>query len=307
VRNILIYIFLIVWATCIVYIGIPNIYKVLGGSTGFYFILPFVVCIILKYKALAKLLWSIVLTLVGLMVVNYLYSHFFCSYRDFQLLTKVYLIYAPIGCIWLGYACTLQYFLVKQEDLKRKEDIDALRYFAGFYVAALTVPLSIIVPILDLLKGLTNINSIGYQIGLSSLILGSLMFLYEVRKIPIETLNYFARPSYRFDANIDKFEKTLVIGTLVFLVFSTYWEIFYRRQWIMWAETVIVFIIYLFVLYNFGKILFMPRVSDTQRPTRIYLPSIKSRKNIIMVLIFLGLFFFITLAGEFIHVSGYTT
>ena len=142
------------------------------------------------------------------------------------------------------------------------------------------------------IRNLRNINSLGYQIALGGLIIGSLVFLFEARRIPMETLNYFARPITRFNTDIKKVKKYLVISTLVILFLSSDFETF-RGHWIMWGETVIAFLIYVVLLFKFGQILFIPSMPRTERPRKIYLPSMKSKRYSIILSTFLGLYLII--------------
>jgi len=306
--KIIVYGFLIVWTICLVYIGIPDIYQILGGSTGFYFLLPIIVCINLAYKKLSKLLWAIIFTLIVLIIVNYLYSYFINNSINFKSLTRVYVIWVPVCLILLGYALTMQNFIVfeKKDGLPRKEDIEAISNFSKFLLATFFIPLSLTIPFVFFsgsFPGIRNVNSLLYQIAMGWFIVGGLIFIFETRKIPIETLNYFAMPIDRFLIDTKKAKKVLTISTLIFVIFSSSWEI-YRAHWVMWIESVIVFLIYVLTLYRFGRIIFVPSTSSTQRPTNIYLPSIKSRRTIIIGVIFLGLFFSIVLWAALMSIGA---
>lgn len=293
--------FIIIWALCLVYIGIPYLFKMLGGSYVFFFLLPLIVSICTKYKEYAKLLWSIVLTMFGIIVVNFLYSYFLYNYKNFNLFIRAYVVLIPVGCILLGYAFTLQSFLIfnKKDRINKKEDIEALNYFSGFVVAIFTIPLLSTISILLQFRTLNNINSIGFQYALGSLILGGLIFLFEVRKIPIETLNYFSKLNHtKFNIDIRKVKKCLIIGMSIFIVFSFLNELEYRKHWVIWIETITIFVIYVIFFYLFSKTFFKPISIHQQRPAKIYLPSLKNRRNIIIIgFLFLVCFFSIIIAA----------
>lgn len=295
IDNILISLFLILWAICIVFFGIPELYNLLGGSTGLYFLLPLVVCVSFKYRALTKLVWSIILTLVGLIIVNALYSYFSFNHKELDFFTLTYVVSIPLGCVIAGYVLTIQSFLVFGE----KENIEDLSYFGGFLVAVFIVPLLCVIPYLDQLKELRNINNLGYQIALGGLIISGIVFLIETKDTTTEMLNYLAKPLVRFDTNVSKVRKMLSIGVMLFLVICLHWEFNYRGDWIIWTETVFVFIIYIFVLYKFGKILFKTSDKSDHRLKAIYLPSIKSKRAAII-----GAIFFTLYLSMFFVVSG---
>ncbi|CAB1058708.1 hypothetical protein D1BOALGB6SA_3465 [Olavius sp. associated proteobacterium Delta 1] len=145
----------------------------------------------------------------------------------------------------MGYTCTLESLLIfnKRHDLERNEDSEALQYFTGFYVAVFTIPLLCTIAIILQFGQLRTITSLAYQTALCGLIVGGLIFLFEARKISIETLRYFAKPTPIFSVNVTKVKKSLLIGILVFIVFSVLNEYQYRRHWIIFSETLFLFII----------------------------------------------------------------
>ena len=295
IENILTGLFIILWAICIIFFGIPELYKYLGGSTGFYFLLPLVVCVNFKYRALTKLLWSITLTLIGLITINALHSYFSINHKEYGFFTLTYVVSIPLGCVMAGYVLTVQSFLV----FDKKEDIQDLGYFGGFLVAVFLVPLLCVIPYLDQLKEIGNINNLGYQIGLGVSIISGLVFLIEIKDTTVEMLNYLAKPLVRFGTTISKARKILFISVMIFLAIFSLSELNYRGHWIIWIETVFVFIIYILVLYKFGKILFEKSVERNHRLKVIYLPSIKSKRTAIIGAIFITLY----LAAFFI-ISG---
>jgi hypothetical protein len=279
--------FLFFWALSFIYLGIPDTYKMLGGSTGFYFLLPLVASLHFICRYFAKLLWSFICILIGLIATNYLYSYFYYyDFKSFKLLSIVYIIYAPISFIIMGFVCTIQSLV----EFKKKEDISSLRYFSALIVALFAIPPLIIIPILDYLKNSIYIYNLGYQIALGTILAGGLIFLLDARKITLETLYYIAKPVHRFDVDRSKFKGVLIIGTLIFLICCTYWEIFYRNHWLIWSETVIIFSIYICMMFVFVRVIFIPAGSEIRRPKEVYLPSIKSKKTIIIAAIFLSFF-----------------
>ena len=297
--NIVVYIFLIIWTVSFVYIGIPDLFMMLGGSAIFYLLLPLIAFIYPKNKALTKLLWSIVLTLFGLMLTNYSYSYFLCNYKDFRVLTRIYVVLIPALCILMGYGLTMETLLITpmKARLERKEHAEALGYFCAFFMGVFVPPLFCLIPFLVQFHELRNINSIGYEIALGGLIVGGLIFLFEARRIPIETLMYFTRPLPRFDTDTRKLRKRLMIGILICVVWSAIKELLYRQQWIIWGETVVIFVMYVLLLNNFSRVLFLPASFPSASPSKIWLPSIKNKRGRAIVgLLFLALFVFVFIA-----------
>jgi len=199
----------------------------------------------------------------------------------------------PFVIIWSSYAFTVDYFLLSE--CEKKEDTAVLKDFRGSIGVVLSIPFGlafIVIAICHAIK-LRNIYSLDQQIILSASIVGGLLFLAEIRKIPVETLNYFSRPIPRFNSNIIRIRKWLAIGILVFLVYSSVYEFVYRGQWAFWAETAICFVIYIVVVYLLGRVLFKQSAISSRETTITYLPSWKSKKTLIIVLVsfILGLLF----------------
>lgn len=284
--NIIVYTFLIVWAVLFIYIGLPDLNIMLGGGTGFYLSLPLVASVVFKSKKLFGLSCAFILTLIGLILINYLYSYFLYNNLVIPIIALIYIIIIPIGIIWFGFVYLIQYFLLlKRSDAKTEEDKEYISNFSMFIVATFVYQLPIICSVLIFFSHsaeANNINSLGYLVALTCSLFGSLLLLYKVSKIPEGTRCYFSKQPYSFNGNIHKFKKSAVISIFVFLVFSTFWEISYRGHWLIWAESVIVVIIFVTLLSRLINILFTPFSSSSRRPIQIHLPSIKDKTSIIM-------------------------
>jgi hypothetical protein len=253
----------------------------------FYLILPIIVIFPIAYRELAKILWSVILTIVGFFIVNYLFSYFFLSPKSYHFLISIYIIYLSIGCILFGYIFTLQSFLPigTRDTIERTPDTDAIRYFNGFFVAIFLLPLFTTMSSLAFYGKVHEIYSLsfGYQYALGSLIFGGVIFLLEFLRVPIKTLNYFSKPLYRFKADKSKITKYLIIGMIIFLIFSATNELQFRRNWILWSETMILFILYFSLILKLGAILYEPTPSSMKKPSEVKLPSLKDKGNAILI------------------------
>lgn len=196
-----------------------------------------------------------------------------------------------------GYVYSVYFFLSDINNSKFLSDNKkkTLKNFVGFLVAVFWIPVLSIIPILEILKSLRNINSIGYQIGLGGLITGGLLFLFEARKIPLEVLNYVSKPIERFEIDKRKIRNYLLFGIIVFFLVSSYWEVFYRGHYIMWLQTYSSIVIWVMILYEFGTVIVIPVEPYRIRSETIYLPSIKSRRTINIALIFVVFYIFLLL------------
>jgi hypothetical protein len=205
-------------------------------------------------------------------------------------------MFTPIGIILIGVGATMQYFLPfdSMHTMKKKEDILTLRHYFVFLMLALMIPTMLAIPIVDLLKGLDHINSISYLVILGLFTIGCLVIVLKTRKVSLETLNYFSKPIPRFNVDVKKAKKWLTSSIIVFVLFSLGMEFIYRKQWLIWSETIISFIIYVFILFKFGAILFIPIQSNRDHQINTYLPSIKSKQTIFVILLLWVLLFIIT-------------
>lgn len=296
--NIIAFIFLLGWTSILIYSGMPQLFEILGGISWFYFAVAFLVCMTLGNKLPQKLLWSIVLTMIGFILVNCCYSYFMFNNRDLTILVRSYLMFTPISIILIGIGATMQYFLPfdGMQTIKKKEDVLTLRHYYVFVMSALLIPTMLAIPIVDLLKGLDNINSISYLIILGLFAIGCLVIVLQTRKVSLETLNYFSKPIPRFDVDAKKVKKWLTSSIVVFVLFSLGMELIYRKQWFIWSETIISFIIYVFILFKFGAILFIPIQSNIDHQINIntYLPSIKNKQTIFVIVLLWVLLFIVT-------------
>ena len=277
-------IFIFIWTIFCVYVGFPKLSKMLGGVTILYLILPIIALVSLKYKKLAQLLWGIVLTLVSLIAINYLYSYFSNYAKEINFFTRIYIVWIPAVSVLVGFTLTLNSLLrtSPRDDSKTGDESIALKNFFLFFIMILTTPLLVVIPYLQL-RTLGNINAIGYQFALGALILGGSIFLLQTRKIPVETLDHFAKPVHRFHTNTRKIRRIIAIGALIFLILSAANELKYRDAWLIWTESVILIGIYTLFLYKFGQICFRPIASHNDVLVRLYLPSIRDRKNMIII------------------------
>jgi hypothetical protein len=293
------FILFVIWIAVLYSIGIPNILSSLGGSAGFYFAIPLIIIVAVKFRELAKLIWCVILTLFGLIASNFFYSYLINHSKSINPILLIAIIWFSSLFILSGIALALHYFLDFKNkgylNRKEKDDSEVLRYFSAFFTAIFHTPLLITIPIILGVGRLKSAPDIGYQIAFGCLILGGTIFLIELIKVPIETLNYYAKPIPRFKADIKKIKKKFEIGILMFLVIFLYLEIKYRGFWIFGIETTILFIIFSILLYKFSTIFFIPFSETNERPVQTDLPSMKKPINIVFVAIISMVFFILLL------------
>jgi hypothetical protein len=289
---IIISIFSLLWTFAFLFMGIADLYKMLGGAVIFFYMLPIIAFLSLKYRELASTVWSVIAIFSGFIIVNYLHSYFMYKYIDIHFFILFYVICTPVYFVLFGFWFLIQSFLKSIHDVQYKEpgDSNVIKFFFGFMSLTITAPMMIVVPLLDYFGNRYDINSMGYEIGMGAAIITYLYFLVQFSSVNNETLNYFAKPFHRYNIDLKKVRKYLLIGACIIIAVSLLDELYYRKHWIIWGETITLFIISNILLFRFGKVIFMPRVTGDERPDNPYLPSVKSAKTIgIFIILFLFL------------------
>lgn len=284
---IIVSIFTLIWILSFIYIGVADIHIMLGGVVVFFYMLPIASFLSLKYRELAAVIWSKILILSGFVIVNYLHSYFMTKHVDINFFMLIYVILIPVWFVLCGFFYMIQSFLqsVHAKQYKEPGDTKIIKYFLGFMALLIGASLLIVVPLLDYFGNRQDINSIGYEVGMGAAVITFLYFLLESRRVTDETLNYFARPFHRYRVNLKKIKKYLILVTCIFITISLLDELYYRKHWMIWGETIILFIISNIVLFRFGKVIFMPPISANERPDKMYLPSVRSKRTVIIIAI----------------------
>ena len=270
--RIFVFLFLASWSVFILSIGIPEIFPRLGACLGFYFLLPFIALLSLRYKAFKKLLWATILTLAGLVAINYMIWYFSNMDKNYNLLIRLYVVGLPLMAVAAGYTIAIHNFFVARGE----EDRRRLKPFFGFLCASFMMPwVSCLLIIITLLiEKVKNINIIAYQVGLGCLITSGLILFIGARKISISTLDYYAQHIPRFAFDIRRIRRWLIIiGTCFLLSFSISLEPL-RRDWLTWTESGIIFVVFMATLYRFGRIIFFPMQLQNQKLANHYLPGL---------------------------------
>lgn len=286
INYFIIIIFHIVWFLCFISIGIPDIFIILGGSVELFFILPIIIILSFKFKPLPGLLLGFILTLAGIILINYLYSYFLNIHKMKMMFIVIpYILILPAFFIIFGYAFTLFSIIgIKKNNLNiKEEDRKELSYFTGYFMACFSIPLSFVLAFLFNYKEGNNILLIGYEIVLGSMLMSSLVLFYELRKVPKKTLLYYRLVSFKFNTNLKKVKKYIVVIILVIVAFSFTSEFTFRKQWIIWFETIAIFAVYILFLFEIVDILCMPAAIEENELNSDRLPSIKSKRNIITI------------------------
>jgi len=301
-NNVAVYTLCAFWVAILIYIGLPELFGMLGGCAVLFLLLPLVVVMTLNHKNYSKLLWAVFFSFMGYILVNYLYSYYVTEYKNYRFLTTSYLIFLPLYCIPIGYWLTISCLI---KDYKSKEIVDdtdrkVLLNFLQFCIATLLIPPLFVIQFIVVLEDNRNVISSCYLIGLCIVGISNFVFLVKMRRVSLETLNYFSKPIQRFTSNIANVRKWFIIGTITMLMFAFGLECIYRNQWLILLVTAIAFVMHVAVLSRLGNILFVPIAIDGERPSNLYLPSIRGKQSIIILFLFLGLVLFIAIAGVLI-------
>ncbi len=302
-RMAIVCIFLTLWSLCTIFIGIPRIYNLLGGSTGFYYLIPLITSLGCARKnthfySFYKVLWSFILTITSLLIVNALDSYFISYHSGYDLLLIAYMVSNPVLFIGVGFTCTIASFIPLSKLCSCTEDLNkSCLFFIYLIFASLCVfPLCSLLIIFPFHESSDTLG-LGYPITLGALSIGSLLLMFESRKLSIENLISFAKPSHRINTSIDvtNFRPHFVISIILFGIFSTYFEFIYRKQMIIWLETFLVFISYLLLLYNLTKADYEVSKCQPGKYEKQQLSSIRTERTIVKMVLALVIYFVLTI------------
>jgi len=274
---------MIVWSLPFIVFDIQHIFTMLGGSFELYILLPIIAALGLTRKTSSRLIWSILLTIFGLVLINYAHSYFLLNHIEFKPIKRIYVVLIPIVIILSGFLYTY-YSFISVRRLKNKNRNDNRKVIANFnalFTLLFILPLFFTIPILFRSNTFFNINSLGYNVALAGFLISGFLFLFEVRKIPMSTIHYFTKPIEKIDVNFKKMKKYLLILFIILFILSIGKEFIYRKHWLIWSETIFILIIYFLMLMKLTEVLFAPKELPDNGITNIYLPSIREKRNII--------------------------
>jgi hypothetical protein len=257
----------------------------LGGSIGMFFVLPLFILATLFSQRYTSLLWAIIITIAGFIIFNYVFSYLVIHNNSYGLMLSAYIISFPLAVILTGVILTISFFLSfdRTRDIQSSEDIDSIRNFYGFIVASIALPP--LTPIIFIPLIHRNIFRSCFIMSMAALIIGFIFFLMKMRKVTIDTLNYYSKPIQRIMIYSKKNESIFIIGILLF--FSSYFEMLHRKEWIVWIETALGLVCYVLILNKFGKLIISPTINNNFRPQYLYLPSIVNKQGLISLLLFI--------------------
>lgn len=277
-------VFLLLWVIFLIYVGIPDIYKILGGTFGLFLLYPILVFMHYRFAEYRKLVWIFVLTIVGLIIANYSYYYFLNSMTKSSKLLYIVITAIPISWVITGYLLGIEVFI---EPNAFKNNI-IIRNFRLYCLTIMLVPFYCAIPLLIELGKIAKLELYGMQSLLGGLITSGLVLLIGTGKITLEEMKYVSVPINGTNFTIKKAKKFALIGIAAILLLSTYWEI-YRGEWLVWAETATVFILYVFLQFRFTRIICASQ-KELNAPSKYNFPSLKDKKSIILGLALLMLF-----------------
>jgi len=287
--------FNLAWAAIFLYFGIRDLQTILGGTICFFYFLPIIAILTLRYREYAKILWSVNLTFIGIVLVNYLHSYFSIHSITINFLVLAYVIFIPFSFVFYGYLYLIQSLLVspKSRVIENSEDMKTFKYFRAYTTLMISVPIILTLPIIDCFGHNKDIVSNGFEVASGLFISTMLMLLMQSRKISKETINYFAKPIPRTMWSLEKVKKIISIGTIVFIIFSAINELKIRQHWFIWSESIAILVMNILVLLKFGQVIFMPINIQGERPINFYFPVLKNR---IITIITLSIVFMVVCA-----------
>ncbi len=273
------------WTAFFICNGLEGLHKILGGSALLYWLFPVIPAGLFSHnREVHKLTWSIMLTVIGLIAVNYMDFYYMNFLYDCPLLFKIYPVFLPPFFISLGFmTTTLSIVKTKAPFQLIEEDRIVLKNFEVFLVAVMCISCYGLLPFLFLEKSQYSKFLSGYSVVLITTVISSLYLLYEIRKVDVKTINYYARTFPRFIKEINIKPRYIYVIIIFFVIVSFGDEYSYRGNWTLWTETMLLFLTYVALLSRLSRILFQTVV--TERPDRVYMPSGLSRKTIALLII----------------------
>lgn len=276
---------LVLWAVVYMYIGVPKIYSLMGGSFGLFALYPILIFAHFKFYEYRKILWLSILTLFGLIGINSVYS--ILAMHNIKLSTLAYILIVVIPLSWVitGYMASMEVF-IEHEDFKKNK---VLKNYGLYCLAVILIPLYSVLIIFSIVKFDNAVYLNGIKLLLGAIITSGIVLLLASRKISLSELELFSPKVEKKNVNINKATRYLYSGMVIVLFLSSYWE-FYRHEWVLWSETATVFVLYVLFQYIFAKIIFTPKKNNDFPIDESSFPSIKSKKSIAVGLVFWVLF-----------------
>ncbi len=267
---------LIPWSIYLILFGVPELHKILGGSFALIVLYPVVILAQVKYKEYRSVAWMFLLTLIGLIAVNHIYSFLLVHPLHLELAGYCILFGTILGTtlalVIVGYMGSCDGF-VEWEKRQNHEIYKKYVMFNG-QIGAIYMALSILPSPFIWSKAGNYMLSI--KSGLWCVMVFGVVMLITTRKVTIEEIEYFAKPINRIELNLDKVKKYLFVGIIIFVLNSALLEIS-RGQWLLWSETIILFAIYISLQFRFAKIMFLPKPVEITKPALYNFPTLNNK------------------------------
>lgn len=280
---------LIPWTLYLLYFGVFELHKILGGSFILFVSYPFIIFVQIKYKEYRASFWILILTLVGLTAVNHMY--YYLSVHPLHLGLEGFVIFygAILGTILVlvnsGYLGSCDGF-VKWDNRLNNVAYNKYVKFCGTFGALCW---AIAVLILPFIWSHADKYTLSIKTGIGCIIVFGTIMLITTNNVETYELEYFAKPIKRIELGIDKAKKYLYIGIIIVVLNSVLMEMS-RRQWLLWGETMTALVMHILLQFRFSNIVFLPRPVNIIDPGTYHLPTLQNKNATAVALLALLLY-----------------
>jgi hypothetical protein len=260
----------------------------------FWFIPIAPLLLLLRQKILFKVGICSLLILWGLVLINYLEPYYHEAAPKMIPLLKGYIFSAPSILITLGCSIILmRSWGTRSVWLETKNDyIGTQKRDFDFFLAIIPI-----IPLLNIpLILMSRPNQYTYIITLAPTILGLLYLSLEISWTSSSSLkSYYTGlfPTLFNSTRIYKYWKILLIFSFFKSIIDEYQ---YRGNWWLWGETLIIFLIFNFLLYKFMKLLF--KSDSAIETTKLCLPSWKNKRTIIFSVLLFVIVLYVSILSD---------
>ncbi len=270
-----------VWALVLIGMGISEAYSTLGGCMIIYWIIPVLLFSSSKRnKYIRKIIWSTFLTILGILLVNYLQQFYIGTFSKYPVLILSYIIYLPILIIYIGFICLIRSVLRSREEGKSgsEEDKIRLKNFDLFLITFMSITLFSI-PVVLCFKYSKSIS--GYEIALIVFIIAAVHVILEMNNMSPYAIKYYGKNLQKLPTPTGRTKKYILVVISIMFIISLLDEYFFRGNWLLWFESVLIIIIYFILVLKF-RVILVESIKPVSK-TGLYLPSGKDLKTVIVI------------------------
>ncbi|MCJ8503178.1 hypothetical protein [Desulfatitalea alkaliphila] len=295
-------IFMVLWLLYFLSMEVPNwkTSRYLGGMAILFYLLPIIIFAIIKFSKYALILWSALMFFSIIIFINHLHGYLLYNHVAPPNLILAYIIVSmPAYFGAAGYTAIIMCVFKMGSIYDYQDPSEGFKELIGLSIytmmpsfAAMLATFSAKPMVVHVVNRNFALN-VGYEYIISAFIVALIYFVYETLIISDESINYYAKPFKRIsNYTIPMVKRYCIIGLPAFALISFALELFRRANWLIWGQSMILFYVGAYLMFKFGKVLFVPLPTSGIRPNNLYpyLPRMRSKKKIFTMIFFVGLY-----------------